>query len=446
MQTPALHRPVALRCAVWATAGLLLGSAARAQGNEGNALLAEQAHARLISAPQVQAVLAALKADDARTLVDLKALTEIPAPPFKERARAEAFRARLLLLGLTDAKIDAEGNVIGLRKGSGSGPLLVVSAHLDTVFPEGTDVTVSTRDGRLYAPGISDDTRGLVVLLSWLKVLNDGPLQTIGDLLFVGDVGEEELGNLRGMKALFAAWPQIDGMVGLEPGEGDGVIVHGTGSRRWEVSFHGPGGHSYAAFGQPSAVHAMGRAIANIAELRTPETPRTTFTVGTAGGGSAVNAIAAEARMTIDIRSDAAPQLQETERRIMAAVDAGVVDENRRWASDRLSTDSRLIGDRAAGNTPVDSIIVQAARRSISATGRAPVMASASTDANLPMSLGIPAVVLGSGGKTGGFHAKDEWFDPRGAWEGSQMGLTTVLALVGVQGVSEPLLPKRVAR
>src|SRR6185295_13311143 len=145
----------------------------------------------------------AVKADDARTLQEVRTLTEIPAPPFKEGARAAAFLARLKELGLADAHIDKEGNVIGLRRGNGGGPTLLVTAHLDTVFPEGTDVKVKERDGRLYAPGISDDTRGLAVLLSWLKVLNDNKLQTVGDLLFVANVGEEELGDLRGMKVVF---------------------------------------------------------------------------------------------------------------------------------------------------------------------------------------------------------------------------------------------------
>ncbi|RYF75273.1 MAG: M20/M25/M40 family metallo-hydrolase, partial [Comamonadaceae bacterium] len=176
----------------------------------------DQAYTQLMAAPQIQQLLAAVKADHARSIEDLKLLTEIPAPPFKEHKRAEAFLARLKALGLTDAHIDTEGNVVGLRKGTGNGPKLLISAHLDTVFPEGTDVTVKERDGRLHAPGISDNTRGLAVLLSWLKVLNDNQVQTVGDLLFVGNVGEEELGNLRGMKHLFAQHKDIDGMVGLE--------------------------------------------------------------------------------------------------------------------------------------------------------------------------------------------------------------------------------------
>uniref|UniRef100_UPI000364B7D5 M20/M25/M40 family metallo-hydrolase n=1 Tax=Cupriavidus sp. BIS7 TaxID=1217718 RepID=UPI000364B7D5 len=289
----------------------------------------DAAYSKLEASPVYKKLMADVRADDPRALGELKTMTEIPAPPFKEKARAEYFVARLKALGLTDAHIDAEGNVIGIRKGVGNGPKLLVSAHLDTVFPEGTDVTVKARDGKLYAPGIGDDTRGLAVLLSWLKVLNENKVRTVGDLIFVGNVGEEELGNLRGMKAVFREHPDIDGMVGLEPGTGDRVLTQGTGSHRYEVTFRGPGGHSFGAFGLPSAIHAMGRAISKISDVRTPTDPKTTFTVGTVGGGTSVNAIAGDARMAIDIRSNGTPALLETEQHIMDAIAAGVADENR---------------------------------------------------------------------------------------------------------------------
>ena len=184
----------------------------------------DKAYTQLMASPAIQKLLDAVKADHERSVEDLKMLTEIEAPPFKEQKRAEAFLARMKALGLTDAKIDAEGNVVGLRKGTGNGPKLLISAHLDTVFPAGTDVKVKERDGKLYAPGISDDTRGLSVLLSWLKVLNDNKVQTVGDLLIVGNVGEEELGNLRGIKAIFRDHLDIDGMVGLEPSDRKSVV------------------------------------------------------------------------------------------------------------------------------------------------------------------------------------------------------------------------------
>ena len=412
----------------------------------------DQAYTQLLAAPQVQQVLSAVKADHARTTEDLKLLNEIPAPPFQEQRRAEAFLARLHALGLPQAYIDDEGNVVGLRPGTntstngqaGRGPLLVVSAHLDTVFPEGTDVTVKERGGRLHAPGVADNARGLAVLLSWLKVLQDQELRTVGDLLFVASVGEEELGNLRGMKHLFAQHPDIDGMVGLEPAPDGVVLAKGTASRRYEVRFHGPGGHSYAAFGRvPSAVHGMGRAIARIAELKAPAFPRTTFTVGTVAGGTSVNTIASEARMTIDIRAEQPGALRRMERRILAAIDAAVADENRRWQVQTLRVEKRLIGERPGGRTPSDSVIVEAATRANAAFGQRTLLGSGSTDANLPMSLGIPAIVIGAGGASGGFHALDEWIDLTHAWKGAQNGLLTVLGLVGVEGVSAPLLEKR---
>ena len=407
----------------------------------------DQAYTRLTAAPAIQQLLEALKADHARSVEDLRMLTEIEASPFKEQARAEAFLARMKALGLADAKIDAEGNVVGLRKGTGKGPKLLISAHLDTVFPAGTDVKVKERDGRLYAPGISDDTRALSVLLSWLKVLNDQKIQTTGDLLFVGNVGEEELGNLRGMKRIFADHLDIDGMVGLEPAPDGSVLVLGTASHRYEVTFKGPGGHSYGAFGQvPSAIHGMGRAIAKIGDIRTPSFPKTTFTVGTVGGGTSVNTIAPDARMAVDIRSDEMGPLLETEKKILAAIDEGVAEENKRWGVSTLNVSTRLIGDRPGGRTPSDSVIVEAATRSNAAFGLKTLLSGASTDANVPMALGIPAIIIGGGGKTGGFHALSEWIDVTDAWKGAQISLVTVLGLVGVDGVSAPLLPVRPAR
>lgn len=407
----------------------------------------EKAFTQLMAAPAVQKLLEAVKADHERSIDDLKMLTEIEAPPFKEQKRAEAFLARMKALGLADARIDAEGNVVGLRKGTGNGPKLLVSAHLDTVFPAGTDVKVKERDGKLHAPGIADDTRGLAVLLSWLKVLNEQKVQTVGDLLFVANVGEEELGNLRGMKAIFRDHLDIDGMVGLEPSPDGNVLILGTASHRYEVTFKGPGGHSFAAFGQvPSAIHGMGRAIAKIAEVRTPSFPKTTFTVGTVGGGTSVNTIAPDARMAIDIRSDDMASLLETEKKILAAIDEAVAEENKRWSVGTLSASNKLIGDRPGGRTPADSVIVEAATRSNSAFGHKTLLRGGSTDANVPMSYGIPAIIIGGGGKAAGFHALSESIDVTDAWKGAQNSLVTVLGLVGVQGVSPALLPRRPAR
>jgi tripeptide aminopeptidase len=440
--------PLALALAVFGTAPLAYAqSAAVAPTPAQVSPEVEKAYTQLMAAPTVQKLLEAVKADHERSVEDLKLLTEIEAPPFKEQKRAEAFLARMKALGLADAKIDAEGNVVGLRKGTGNGPKLLISAHLDTVFPAGTDVKVKEREGKLFAPGISDDTRGLSVLLSWLKVLNDNKIQTRGDLLFVGNVGEEELGNLRGMKAIFRDHLDIDGMVGLEPSPDGNVLVLGTASHRYEVSFKGPGGHSFGAFGQvPSAIHGMGRAIAKIAEVRTPSFPKTTFTVGTVGGGTSVNTIAPDARMAIDIRSDDMASLLEAEKKILATLDEAVAEENKRWNVNTLSVSTKLIGDRPGGRTPTDSVIVEAAVRSNSAFGHKTLLRGGSTDANVPISLGIPAIIIGGGGKSGGSHSTNEWIDVTDGWKGAQNSLVTVLGLVGVPGVSPALLPKRAAR
>lgn len=433
---------IALAAATWTAPAAAQSAVASAPEQLSPAV--ETAFTRLLASPRITQLMDAVRADHTRSIDDLKMLTEIEAPPFKEQKRAEAFLARLQALGLTHAAIDAEGNVVGLRKGTGKGPKLVISAHLDTVFPAGTDVKVKEQDGKLMAPGISDNTRSLAVLLSWLKVLNEQKIETVGDLLFVGNVGEEELGNLRGMKHLFAEHRDIDGMVALEPAADGNVLVLGTGSHRYEVTFKGPGGHSYAAFGRvPSAIHGMGRAIAKIADIKTPSYPKTTFTVGTVGGGTSVNTIAPDARMAVDIRSDAMAPLLETEKKILAAIEEAVAEENQRWGVQSLSVSHKLIGDRPGGQTASDALIVQAAVRANRAHGRKTILGGASTDANVPMSLGIPAIVMGGGGKTGGFHALSEWIDLTDAWQGAQNSLLTVLGLVGVQGISEPVLPRR---
>jgi acetylornithine deacetylase/succinyl-diaminopimelate desuccinylase-like protein len=349
-------------------------------------------------------------------------------------------------LGFKDAAIDAEGNVIALRKGSGGGrPKLVVSAHLDTVFPEGTDVTVKEKDGAILAPGIGDDSRGLAALLSLIKAVNANEIATVGDILFVGTVGEEELGNLRGVKALFRDNKDIDGFISIDGLGITRVVNQATGSHRYEFIFRGPGGHSFQEFGLPSAIHAMGRAIAKISELQTPADPRTTFTVGTVVGGTSVNAIAAEARMAVDMRSDSTEELLKLEARLLDQVKQAVVEENARWKSDKIAVETKLIGDRPAGIVAMDSPIVQATQRAVAAVTRAPrvTFAGSSTDSNMAMSLGIPAVTIGGGGEGGNWHSRNEWYKPTDAYYGPQNALLTILMLTGLDGVTKPALVVR---
>ena len=368
----------------------------------------DAAYTKLTAAPQVRKVLDDLKADDARTQRELRLMTEIEAPPFKERDRAEYVVSRMKALGL-EAAIDGEGNVVGLRKGNGGGPTLLVSAHLDTVFPPGTDVKVKEKDGKWYAPGIADDTRGLAVLLSWLKVLNDNKVQTIGDLVFVANVGEEGLGDLRGMKVGFKNMPGIDGMVGLEPGPGSAITTIGTASHRYEVRFTGPGGHSFEAFGTTSAIHAMGRAIAKIDEIQVPKQPKTTFNVGRVGGGTSVNSIPFEGWMEVDMRSSDPASLANVDASFQKAVDSAVQEENARWGKPSMITAVKeLVGDRPAGSTPENSPIVRTGLAVATQLGFSANLGEGSTDSNIPMSLKIPGITVGGGGRGRDAHSLNE--------------------------------------
>lgn len=405
----------------------------------------ETACAALLADPAVVSMLDGLKADAARTLAEQRTLAGIASPPFKEQRRAAHFLARFRELGLADAAVDPEGNVVGRRAGRRNGPKLVVCAHLDSVFAEGTDVTVTERDGALHGPGIGDNARGLAVTLALLRAMNAHGVDTVGDITWVGTVGEEELGNLRGVRALLRDHPDIDGFVAIDGLKVTRLVNQATGSHRYEMIFAGPGGHSFAAFGLPSAVHAMGRAIAGIADLQPPSDPKTTFTVGTVRGGTSVNAIAKEARMAVDIRSNAADELLRLEAQVLAVVRDAVAQENRRWGSDKIAVDIKLIGDRPAGATPADAPIVAAARRALAAVvpGRTVELAASSTDANIAMSLGIPAVTIGGGGEGGGQHSLSEWYKPTEAHFGPQNAFLTLLLLAGLDGVSHPVLRRR---
>jgi tripeptide aminopeptidase len=437
----------ALARTAFAAALALVATKALAEPPAG-ATAMDAAYQAILANASVAKTLVDLKADDDATFAEQKRITEIPAPPFKEKVRAEYYLKRMQELDLKDASIDAEGNVIAVRKGTGGGrPKLVVAAHLDTVFPEGTDVTVKEKDGAVVAPGIGDDSRGLVVLLSMIKAMNANNIATVGDIMFVGDVGEEELGNLRGMKALFRDHADIDGFISIDGLGIDRVVNQGTGSHRYEMIFTGPGGHSFHEFGLPSAIHAMGRAIAKIAESQTPPDPKTTFTVGTVRGGTSVNAIAAEARMAVDMRSDSTEELLKLEARLLDLVKQAVAEENARWKTDKLTVEIKLIGDRPAGITATDSPIVQAAQKAVSAvaSGKKVTLEGASTDSNQPMSLGIPAVTIGGGGEGGNWHSRNEWYKPVDGYLGAQSALLAILILQGLDGVTKPTLSVRQA-
>lgn len=395
----------------------------------------------VLSDPRVQEALQLVQQRESRTVEEQLEITEIPAPPFMEQRRAEDFLQRVRALGLSDAYIDSEGNVVATRPGRGDGPTLLIAAHLDTVFPETVDTTVEFREGRYYAPGIGDDTRGLAVLLSLIDTLNQSGIETVGDIIFSANVGEEGRGDLRGVKALFRDMPDVDGFISVDGVRLTRITAGGTGSRRFEFVFKGPGGHSFGAFGLPSAIHAMGRAIALIAELRTPQFPRTTFTVGTVRGGTSVNSIAAEAAFAIDMRSNESGSLAIFERQAKQAALRAVDEENARWNSEAIRVEFNLIGDRPVGSTPVASPVVQVAALSYAQLGvEISGVNISSTDSNVPMSMGIPAITISGGGDGGGAHSPNEWFDPVDSHLGPQAALLNLLTLVGVVGVSEPVL------
>lgn len=404
----------------------------------------EQAFENLTSDKNIQATIKLLAILEPSTVEEQFRLTEIPAPPFKEETRAAYYLQQMKKRGLDNAYIDDEGNAIGVRKGSGEGPTLLIAAHLDTVFPEGIDTTVNYRNGRFYAPGIGDDTRGLAVLLAVIDVLETNGVQTIGDIMFAGNVGEEGRGDLRGIKAIFRDHPELDGFVSVDGVRLRGITTGGTGSRRFEFQFMGPGGHSFGSFGMASAIHAMGRAITKIADFETPSYPKTTFTIGTVEGGTSVNSIAADAAFALDMRSNDPELLAQLERRAKAAANEAVAEENARWNNGKISVEFKLIGDRPVGRTPTESPVVQVAALAFDELGIGLQQLSiSSTDSNVPMSLGIPAITIAGGGEGGGAHSPDEWFSPMNSQVGPQAALLVILSLVGVDGVSPAQLIER---
>ena len=397
---------------------------------------------QITSDPQVQAALLRILETEPETIREQFRITEIPAPPFKEGPRASHYLEQMQARGLNDAYIDNEGNVIGIRKGTGRGPTFLISAHLDTVFPEGTDTTVELRGGRYYAPGIGDDTRGLAALLSIIDALNESGIKTVGDIMFAGNVGEEGRGDLRGIKAIFRDYPHIDGFVSIDGTRLRRITNGGTGSRRFEFHFKGPGGHSFGAFGLASAIHAMGRAIAKISELETPTLPKTTFTVGTVEGGTSVNSIAADAIFAIDMRSNDREQLAQLEARAKEAALEAVTEENARWGDENtITVDFNLIGDRPVGRTQLENPIVQVAALAFDELDiELQELSTSSTDSNVPMSLGIPAITIAGGGNGGGAHSPGEWFIPLDSHLGPQTALLITLSLSGIEEISKPLL------
>lgn len=398
--------------------------------------IAERAR-KLAGEAVVKDALAAILRDEKLTLSDQIAITEVEAPPFHETERGRNLMERFRALGLTDVTMDPVGNVIAIRRGTGNGPVLVLGAHQDTVFPAGTDVRVREENGIYHAPGISDDARGLAVILQVLRTMQEFNIETVGDVYFVCTVGEEGNGDLRGSKYLFyKSGLPIDGFISVDGVDVSRLLSAATGSKRFRVHFDGPGGHSWKNFGYPSAVHAMGRAIAKIADVEPCAAPKTTFTCGTVAGGTTVNSVAAHCEMELDMRSAGAKELDEIEEQILPLFEEACREENARWGAEGdLAVKLKLepIGHRPGGQQSDDVSVLQAARAAMNELGiELKKYDVASTDHNIAINCGVPATTIGGGGAEGNNHNVREWYDPKNGYQGPQLALLLSLVLVGV--------------
>jgi tripeptide aminopeptidase len=386
---------------------------------------------------QFKTATARLDKDWDRMIDDVVTLTEIEAPPFKEETRGKAYLEMLKAHGLTDVQMDKVGNVYGFRKGTGGGPLLVVTGHMDTVFPAGTNVKVKRTADRLAAPGVGDDTASLAVLLSFIRALDEAKIKTKGDIVFMGNVGEEGPGDLRGMKYLFGDGPlakDIKYFISFEPGR-DRVTNGGVGSKRYRTTFKGPGGHSLGAFGIVNPSYALGNMIVEFGKTKVPTTARTVYNVGVINGGTSVNSIPFAMTAEVDMRSEGRAELKEVEDRYLAILPEAVAKENadRSTKSGPIVLENKLIGDRPVGMTDPTSNIVQTAAASMMAGGVQPKFTYGSTDSNWPMSQGRQAITLGSGFNTGRGHALDEYLmlEKDETLKFMRINLATILALAG---------------
>ncbi len=389
--------------------------------------------------PRIQEALAYLEALEEPSIQDLVYLTEIPAPPFMEEARAAAYAEMLREAGADTVWLDEVGNVIALRQGTVGDRTVALDGHLDTVFPPETDVTVRFRGDTLFAPGVGDDTRGLIVVRNVLKTLAALDLRTEADLLFIGTVGEEGLGDLRGVKHLFREGGHpIDAFIAVDGGGDTRIVNQAVGSMRYRVTYKGPGGHSWGAFGLANPHNALAGAIQHFvaaADAHTRSGPRTSYNVGRLGGGTSVNSIPFESWMEVDMRSLDPESLAELDRHFQKAVRRGLEEENAlRRSGAPLTVDVEMVGDRPAGVLdPATTPLIQRFMAAVRFQGKEPALGSGSTNANIPISLGIPAITIGRGGQGGGVHSLDEWWLGVDAHLAAQNALLVVLAEGGFQ-------------
>ena len=388
---------------------------------------------------RVAHVLEFLRADASATTDEQIRITEIPAPPFHEGARAAYMKKLLSAAGLR-VEIDGTGNVIGEYAGT-SQDIVMLAAHMDTVFPAGTNVSVKREGGRLLAPGISDNGTGLAALVVIARALREAKIKTNNTILFVADVGEEGEGNLRGMRALVDAYKKrLKYVIALDGSATEYVTTAALASRRVEISITGPGGHSWSDFGTPNPIHALGRGIGRFVAARVPESPRTSFNIGEIEGGTSVNSIPARAQMKVDLRSESDMELGKIESFLRDSVQSGI-DEEMAAARDRgmaggtttLDLKISVLGVRPAGELPENSPLLAALLAADTRLGNRSRRERSSTDANIPLSVGIHAISIGAGGRSGGAHTTEEWFEPTGRELGLQRVALTLLAVAGLE-------------
>ena len=401
----------------------------------------------------VQEALKFLREDDERTLQEHLEMCQIPAPSYEEGEKAEYVRKKMVDAGLSEVHVDEVGNVLGTWKGTGNGPRIMVAGHTDTVFPRETASTLKKEGERYSCPGIGDDTRAVAELLSLARAMKATGIRGEGDIVFCANVCEEGLGDLRGVKYLFGydnkaseECPQVDAFVSIDNQYTGGVIYTATGSHRYEVTFTGRGGHSFQNFGIPNPIHAMGRAIAQIAEFQVLDEPKTTFNVGVIQGGTSVNTISGSASMLVDLRSDSEEELNRLDKELHKVIEQAAQEENARWDASKpqIKVQIEERGVRPAGAQPKDCAIVKAAFRAAELLGLEPEYRyESSTDANIPISMGIPAITVGRGGEEDGIHTLQEWYEPKEAWLGPQRDLLLMILLAGAEGVCEPAIEKR---
>jgi tripeptide aminopeptidase len=394
--------------------------------------------AALLKDAKVQSALQFLQRNEPKLIEEQVRLSEIPAPPFQETKRALAYKKRFEELGLKNVRIDKVGNVLGERPGRLARPHLVYSAHLDTVHPPETDVRVKREGTILRGPGIADDARGLAVLLGVVEAMNQAGIVTEGPITFVGTVGEEGLGDLRGVKHLFEEElkGRIDRFLSID-GTGLTITNTGVGSFRYRVKYFGPGGHSFGSFGVANPIHAVGRLIAKIADFEVPARPKVTFNVGRINGGTSVNTISPSATAEIDMRSVDIKELKAIDEKFRNAVKLALSEENERWKNrGKLDVQLEMVGNRPGGTTaaahPVTRSVIavtQALVPPVSEQDDQATLREGSTDANIGMSLGVPSITIGGGGRSQGAHSPGEYFDSTGSHVGTQRALLVAIAM-----------------